>query len=72
MIYYGMMGGLGGMIVFWILFVGLIVWLIIQNDSRGRENMDKDPEEITMQRYASGHITKKEFEEIRKSLRGEK
>lgn len=71
MMYYGEMGfGLGGMMIFWILFIGLIVWLILQNQPKQSSN--KTAREIVRERYAKGEINKKEFEEMKKELGSEK
>ena len=70
MIYLGHMSGFGwgGMMIFWILFIGFIVWLIWQNQPK-QNNLDKTALQIAKERYAKGEIRKKEFEEIKENLR---
>jgi len=72
-----MMTGLGGwsmMGIFWLVIVGLIVWLIV---TLVRSNVTTNPNntsgnvqvlEILKTRYASGEINKEEFEEKLKDL----
>ncbi len=67
---YGTMGfGIGFGLIFMLLFWGLIVWLIITlvNASRYDEN---EPDSLTIlkKRYASGKITKKRYEKMKKEL----
>ncbi|MBS3130811.1 SHOCT domain-containing protein [Candidatus Woesearchaeota archaeon] len=66
---YGMMGfGFGFGWLFMILFWGIIIWLAITllNAASGRKD---DALEILKKRYASGKISKNEYEEIKKELR---
>ena len=63
---YGMMGfGLIFMLFFW----GLIIWMIVTliNASQSNEN-ESDSLTILKKRYASGKITKKQYEEMKKEL----
>jgi putative membrane protein len=74
-----MMGWLGwpvlggiGMILFWVLLVGGIVWLV-QSLVRGtRTGAPSDPDgsplEILKRRYAKGEITKEQFEQMKRDL----
>jgi len=73
MFYYGHMSGFGwgGMMIFWILFIGLVIWLIWQNQSKSL-SVNKTATQILRERYAKGEIGKKEFEEIKNKLQGEK
>src|SRR3989338_651027 len=67
---YGMMGfGMGFGFVFMLLFWGLIIWLIVTliNASHSNKN-GSDSLTILKKRYASGEITKKQYEEMRKEL----
>ena len=63
---YGMMG-FG--FIFMLLFWGLVIWLIVTliNASQSNKN-GKDSLTILKKRYASGEITKKQYEETRKEL----
>ncbi|HLC59784.1 MAG TPA: SHOCT domain-containing protein [archaeon] len=67
---YGMMGfGMGFGFIFMLLFLGLIVWLIVTliNTSQSNKN---EPDSLTIlkKRYASGKITKKQYEKMKKEL----
>ena len=77
----GMMGGWGGFpfmgpvfgLVFICLIIGGVVWLV---QSRSREEprpgagrtASETPLEILKRRYASGEVTKKQFDEMRRTL----
>jgi len=64
---YGMMSfGLIFMLLFW----GLIIWLIINLINTGQSNKDEpDSLIILKKRYASGKITKGQFEKMKIDLR---
>ena len=74
----GMMGGnwgfswFGGifMIIFWILIIVgvifLIKWLVINKPTEGQSK--ETPLEILRRRYASGEISKEEFESKKRDL----
>ncbi len=67
---YGMMGfGMGFGFIFMLLFWGLIIWFIVTliNSSQSNKN-EQDSLTILKKRYASGEITKKRYEEMRKEL----
>src|SRR3989344_1450893 len=69
---YGMTGfGMGFGFIFMLLFWGLIIWLIVTliNASQSNKNWS-DSLTILKKRYASGEITKKQFEEMKKELLG--
>ena len=63
---YGMMG-FG--FIFMLLFWGLIIWLIVTLINASQSNKN-EPDSLTIlkRRYASGEITKKQYEEMRKEL----
>lgn len=69
--YFSHMGSFGffGMGFFWILFIGIIVWLILQNRNAKTDN-GPDPERLVQIRYAKGEINKKEYDEMIRKLRG--
>ena len=70
---YGMMGfGMGFGFIFMLLFWGFIIWIIVTlvNSSQSNKKDDLDSITILKRRYASGEITKKQYEEMRKELRG--
>ena len=73
----GMMGGFGWMWlmpVFWILFLGLIIWAVValvrgQSESRSSDSSKADSAlEVLKKRYARGDINKKEYDEKKKDL----
>ena len=71
MVGYGMMGfGMGFGFIFMLLFLGLIIWSIVTLFNESKSNKD-EPDSFTIlkKRYASGEITKKQFEEMKKELR---
>ena len=68
-----MMGGLG-MLTFWALLVGLVVWGIRSFTERNENSAPQSsgirltPLEILQGRYASGEISRDEYETIRHDL----
>ena len=67
---YSMMGfGMGFGFIFMLLFWGLIIWLIVTLINASHSNKN-GPDSLTIlkRRYASGEITKKQYEEMRKEL----
>ena len=68
--HWGWGGMLFGPLVF-VLFIGLIVYLVVLlARSGGRSESQKSPLEILEERYARGDIDTKEFEERRSRLQG--
>jgi len=68
---YGMMGfGMGFGFIFMLLFWGIIIWLIVTLINASQSNKN-EPDSLTIlkRRYASGEITKKEFETMKKEIR---
>lgn len=57
-------GGMFFMIIFWAAIIWLIVW-IVQQTVKSKES----PSEILEKRYVKGEITKKQYQEIKKTLR---
>lgn len=74
----GMGMGWGGMWfggIFWLLILGLIIWVVVTlvNNSRHRNETQylppkSDALEILKQRYARGEITHQEFELMKRDL----
>ena len=77
---WGMMGGWGfplmggiGMLLFWLLIIGGVVWLV-QAAARGAgpsglsAPTSESPLDILKRRYARGEITKEQYEEMRQHL----
>ena len=65
--------GFGGgfMWIFWILVIGVLVWLVIaatRDRGGGASGRDESPLEILRQRYARGEIDRDEFEQMKKDL----
>lgn len=67
---FGWFAVFGGL--FWLLILGLIVYLIVSlvTPTRERRLHDEDPLEIAKRRYARGDISREEFERIRSDLTG--
>lgn len=65
-----MMGyGFGGMLM-WIIFIAIFIVLIyfIMRAAKGRDRAGETPLEILKKRYATGEITKEEFDRMRKDI----
>ncbi len=68
-------GMFGGMLLFWILLIGLGVFLaralFQSSDSVNRDRASKGPTamEILEQRYARGEITQEQFQQMQKDLK---
>lgn len=62
------------MIIFWLVIIIVLVWLIKflvgKSGSSGNREREEDPSamEILKRRYASGEISKAEFEQKKKDL----
>jgi putative membrane protein len=77
-----MMNGFGGSwmmgigLLWWLLViagvVALIVWAVRTSSQRGTGSSSHGPDalEIARRRYASGEISKEQFEQLRKDLGG--
>ena len=64
---YGMMG-FG--FIFMLLFWGLVIWLIVTLINASQSNKGGlDSLTILKKRYASGEITKRQYEEMKKELK---
>ncbi len=64
---YGMMGfGFPFMFLFWIA----VIWIIVTLINPGQTNKEKNSEPLAIlkERYASGKITKKRYEEMKKDI----
>ena len=58
------------MVLFWALVIGGIVWLISALRPREAAAGPEDPLETLRRRYARGEITREQYEEMRRDLRG--
>ncbi len=66
---YGMMGfGMGLGFLFMLLFWGVLIWLVITLINAASGKKEEDPSTILKKRYASGKISKKQYEEMKKEL----
>ncbi len=67
-------GGMWFNNIFWLVIIGVVVWLIVNsrnsshNKSSANKNFSQTPIEILKLRYAKGEITKEEFEIMKKDL----
>ncbi|GAB6098450.1 hypothetical protein JCM16358_03290 [Halanaerocella petrolearia] len=74
---HGMRGFFGGgmimMGIFWLVIIGLVIYLAKDNRNSSNNNHQikskEDPIEIARKRYAEGEITKEELQEIREELK---
>ena len=68
---YGMMGfGMGFGFIFMLLFWGVLIWLVVTLINAGQSGKkEEDPSIILKKRYASGEISKKQYEEMKKELK---
>ena len=73
MFHDGFMGG--GMWfgwLFWIVIIGLVVYLVVRltNQKTGNQNIqsNESPLDVLKKRYARGEITKEEFESMKNDL----
>ena len=67
---YGMMGfGMGFGFLFMILFWGVVVWLVISLIGAVQTGKkDEDASAILRRRYASGEISQKQYEKMKKEI----
>lgn len=65
-------GGMLMMGIFWLVIIGVVIYLITnRNDSVSNNRQIKskeDPIEIARKRYAKGEISKEEFQQIKDEL----
>jgi len=54
------------MVIFWGAIIWLVIWGVGQATGSGRRS--DDPLEIARRRYASGEITREQFEQLRHDL----
>jgi len=68
----GLLGGLG-MLLFWGLIIGLVVWLVVTLTRSGQSNASRSTQpdaalETLRHRLAAGEITPQEFDTLRQKL----
>ncbi len=59
------------MMIFMIIFIGLVVWgvfWLLKARGTGETRKTETPLEVLKKRYASGEITKEEFDQMKKDL----
>ena len=68
---YGMMGfGMGFGFILMLLFWGALIWLVVTLISTSQSGKKEEyPLNILKKRYASGEISKKQYEEMKKELK---
>jgi putative membrane protein len=59
--------------IFWLVVIGAIVWLIINQSNRSRNqnqisSPNESPIDILKKRYAKGEINKEQFDQMKKDL----
>jgi len=67
--FYNIGFGIGhiSMMLFWLVLIGLIVWVVFS--PKMIHSIEKDsPLDIAKRRYARGEISQKELEEIKRNL----
>ncbi len=68
----GLLGGLG-MLLFWGLIIGLVIWLVVTLTRSGQSTAYRGTQpdtalDILRRRLASGEITPQEFDALRQKL----
>lgn len=61
--------------IFWVAIIGLIIWLVLNQSNRHREEYfppktTESPMDILKKRYAKGEISHEEFERMKKNIEG--
>ncbi len=59
--------------IFWLVIIGVIVWLVMNQSGRNRNQNQVNPHQeshldILKKRYARGEINKEQFEQMKKDL----
>ncbi len=58
--------------IFWIVLIALVIWLVLNQGSRNRQNylppQQASPLDTIKTRYAKGEINKEQFEQMKKDL----
>lgn len=67
-----MFGGMWFGWIFWVALIALIIWLLINQSNRNKQNFIPPQQEsaldILKKRYARGEITKEEFEQMKEDI----
>jgi putative membrane protein len=59
--------------IFWVVIIGIIIWLLINQSNRNRNQFNinphlESPMDILKKRYARGEISKEQFEQMKKDI----
>jgi putative membrane protein len=65
---WNMMGGGFFMWLFWILVIGVVVYLLVNFSKRQGPETKETPLDILKKRYAQGDISKEEYEQMKRDL----
>ena len=63
-----MMGGGIFMWLFWILLIGVIIYVLVNVSKRQGSETKETPLDILKKRYARGEISKEEYERMKQDL----
>jgi len=63
----GLFAGGGHMFIFWILLLGVVIWLVF-SFKNSNQNQPESALDIAKKRYAKGELTKAELDEIKRNL----
>ena len=67
-----MFGGMWFAWIFWIVIIGLIIWLLVNQSNRNKQFFQPPQQEsaidILKKRYAKGEISKEEYEQMKNDL----
>ncbi|MGB5847897.1 MAG: SHOCT domain-containing protein [Ignavibacteriaceae bacterium] len=71
--FHDMFGGMWFSWIFWIIIIAVIVWAVIHFTNKPKlsppnSKLEENPVDILKRRYASGEISKDEFEKMKKDL----
>jgi len=65
---WNLMGGGFFMWLFWILVIGVVVYLLVNFSKRQGPETKETPLDILKKRYAQGDISKEEYEQMKRDL----
>jgi putative membrane protein len=59
--------------IFWIILIFLVVWLIVNQNNKSKQNFQPQQQtesalEILKKRYAKGEISKEQYEQMKKDI----
>ncbi len=70
---HGFWGFMGLGWIFWVIILAVIIWAVVKivntsKNNQQRTSSQETPLEILKKRYASGEISKEQFEQMKKDL----